>query len=127
MAGYLTPNSVWLADAAQVTATQVKSLPPRFDASRSVVEQFEATSTDGTKVPYFITHPKGMKLDGSNPTILTAYGGFEVSITPRYDAERGQAVDRAGRRVRGGEHPRRRRVRPGLARSRTQDEAAGHL
>ena len=90
VAGYLTPSSVWLADAAQASAAQVKTLPPRFDASRSVVEQFEATSKDGTKVPYFITHPKGMKLDGSNPTILSAYGGFEVTVTPYYDVNVGK-------------------------------------
>ena len=90
VAGYLTPSSVWLADASRVTAAQVKTLAPRFDASRSVVEQFEAASKDGTKVPYFIVHPKGMKLDGSNPTILTAYGGFEVSVTPHYDANAGK-------------------------------------
>ena len=88
--GYLTPTSVWLADAANATATTVKSLPPRFDASGLVVEQFEAASKDGTKVPYFIAHAKGMKLDGSNPTVLTAYGGFEISITPRYDAAAGK-------------------------------------
>jgi len=90
VAGYLTPSSVWLADASHATATQVKALAPRFDASRSVVEQFEATSKDGTKVPYFITHAIGMKLDGSNPTILTAYGGFEISSTPHYDANAGK-------------------------------------
>lgn len=55
-----------------------------------MVEQFEATSKDGTKVPYFITHPKGMKLDGSNPTILSAYGGFEVTVTPYYDVNVGK-------------------------------------
>ncbi len=88
--GYLTPSSVWLADAATASTTQIKTLAPRFDASRSVVEQFEATSKDGTKIPYFITHPKGMKLDGSNPTILTAYGGFELSLTPYYDANAGK-------------------------------------
>jgi len=88
--GYLTPSSVWLADAARATAVQVKTLAPRFDASRSEVEQFEATSKDGTKIPYFIVHPKGMALDGSNPTILYAYGGFEASLTPGYDAEVGK-------------------------------------
>ena len=90
VAGYLTPSSVWLAEASHATATQVKALAPRFDASRSVVEQFEATSKDGTRVPYFIVHPKGMKFDGSNPAILTAYGGFEVSSTPRYDSNAGK-------------------------------------
>lgn len=88
--GYLTPSSVWLADAARATAVQVKALPPRFDASRSEVQQLEATSKDGTKVPYFVVHPKGMTRDGSNPTILYAYGGFEASLTPRYDAEVGK-------------------------------------
>lgn len=90
VAGFLTPSSIWLADASKATVTQLKSLPAQFDASGSVVEQYEATSKDGTKVPYFIAHPKGMKLDGLNPTILTAYGGFEVSSTPRYDANAGK-------------------------------------
>jgi prolyl oligopeptidase len=84
LTGFLTPSSVWLADASRGTAKQVKTLPAKFDASRSVVEQLEATSTDGTKIPYFVVHPKGMKRDGANPTILYAYGGFEVSITPQY-------------------------------------------
>ena len=88
--GYLTPSSVWLADAVHATAVSVKTIAPQFDASRSDVEQLEATSKDGTKVPYFIMHPKGMKLDGNNPTILYAYGGFEVSLTPGYDANAGK-------------------------------------
>lgn len=88
--GYLTPSSVWLANAASVTATQIKALPARFDASRSVVEQLEATSKDGTKVPYFVVHPKGMVRDGSNPTILYAYGGFEASMTPSYNEDAGK-------------------------------------
>ena len=95
--GYLTPSSIWLADASRGQPTQVKALPARFDASHSVVEQFEATSPDGTKIPYFITHARAMKLDGTNPTILMAYGGFEVSLTPYYDAEAGKLwVERGG-------------------------------
>ncbi len=88
--GYLTPSSVWLADAVRATAVPVKTEKPRFDASRSAVEQFEATSKDGTRVPYFVVHPKGMSLDGANPTILYAYGGFEISLTPRYNAAVGK-------------------------------------
>ena len=65
--------------------TLVKQLPPQFDASTEVVEQLQATSKDGTKVPYFAVHRQGMKLDGTNPTLLYAYGGFEVPQTPRYD------------------------------------------
>ncbi len=88
--GYLTPSSVWLADAARATAAPVKTLAPRFDASQSVVEQLEATSKDGTRVLYFIVHPKAMARDGANPTILYAYGGFEASMTPFYNADVGK-------------------------------------
>jgi prolyl oligopeptidase len=88
--GFLTPSSIWLADAARGTASQLKTLAPRFDASQSVVEQMEATSKDGTKIPYFIVHPKSMARDGSNPTILYAYGGFNAAMTPRYDPDVGK-------------------------------------
>ena len=60
-------------------------------------EQFEAVSSDGTKVPYFVVHPKGMKLDGSNPTILNAYGGFGISETPFYSGNIGKLwLERGG-------------------------------
>ncbi|MFN8668873.1 MAG: prolyl oligopeptidase family serine peptidase, partial [Gemmatimonadaceae bacterium] len=88
--GYLTPSSIWLGNASKTTAQTLKSLPARFDASKSVVEQREATSKDGTKIPYFMVHPKGMTLDGSNPTILYAYGGFEASLTPAYNEDAGK-------------------------------------
>jgi prolyl oligopeptidase len=82
--GFLTPSSVWLADARSGAVAKVKSRRAQFDASRDTVEQLEAASTDGTKIPYFVVHPKGMKLDGANPTMLTAYGGFEISSLPNY-------------------------------------------
>ncbi|MGH6970860.1 MAG: prolyl oligopeptidase family serine peptidase, partial [Caulobacteraceae bacterium] len=82
--GFLSPTRLWRADAASGEASEAKSLPARFDASSEAVEQFEAVSKDGTRIPYFVVHPKGMKLDGSNPAILYAYGGFQVSMTPNY-------------------------------------------
>jgi len=88
--GFLTPPSLYLGDAATGSIKMVKSEPPRFDASNDVVEQMHATSKDGTRVPYFVVHPKGMKLDGSNPTLLNAYGGFEISMTPSYSANIGK-------------------------------------
>jgi prolyl oligopeptidase len=88
--GFLTPPSLYLGDAAKGTVRMVKTEPPRFDASNEVVEQMHAVSRDGTKVPYFVVHPKGMKLDGSNPTLLNAYGGFEISETPSYSANIGK-------------------------------------
>src|SRR5206468_12430778 len=59
---FLAPTTLWQADAARGAPKDVKALPARFDASKDEVEQFEATSTDGTKIPYFVVHPKGMKL-----------------------------------------------------------------
>jgi len=88
--GFLQPSSLWLLDTNGNTPEEIKTLPPKFDASRDVVEQFEATSKDGTKVPYFVVHPAGMKLDGNNPTILYAYGGFQVSMTPTYSGTNGK-------------------------------------
>jgi prolyl oligopeptidase len=95
--GFLTPSTVSLLDTHTDALSVVKALPAKFDASKDQVEQFEATSKDGTKVPYFIVHPKSLKLDGSNPTILYAYGGFQVSETPGYSANVGKLwLERGG-------------------------------
>jgi prolyl oligopeptidase len=95
--GYLEPTTLWLADASTGALTRAKSSPPRFDATGLVVDQYEATSNDGTKVPYFIVHRKDMKLDGSNPTLLYAYGGFQSSQTPGYSGNVGKLwLERGG-------------------------------
>lgn len=95
--GFLTPTRLWLADLATGTLATVKTLPARFDASHHIVEQFEATSTDGTRVPYFVIRPIAMKRDGSTPTILYAYGGFLASETPYYSPETGKLwLERGG-------------------------------
>ncbi|MET0370529.1 MAG: prolyl oligopeptidase family serine peptidase [Sphingobium sp.] len=88
--GFLTPSTLWSLDAAQPAPVQVKAMPARFDATNLVVEQYEATSSDGVKIPYFIVHRKGLPLDGTTPTIMTAYGGFEVSNTPFYSGITGK-------------------------------------
>ncbi|MEN1960587.1 prolyl oligopeptidase family serine peptidase [Luteimonas sp. MJ246] len=83
---YLTPTTLMLASAAPGAAAPevLKTQPAFFDASRHVVEQHFATSKDGTRVPYFLVRPKDAKADGSNPTLLYGYGGFEISLTPGY-------------------------------------------
>jgi prolyl oligopeptidase len=97
VSGYLAPTTLWLADANALKAEAIKALPPRFDASTHVVEQFEATSKDGTRVPYFVVHPKTLKHDGSAPTLLYAYGGFQVSMTPAYSGTMGKLwLERGG-------------------------------
>ncbi|RVU86571.1 S9 family peptidase [Leucothrix sargassi] len=88
--GFLSPSTLWLYDTATEGMIKAKSLPAWFDASTMVVEQFEAASTDGTLVPYFVVRGKDCKLDGKNPTLLYGYGGFEISLTPSYSAIRGK-------------------------------------
>jgi prolyl oligopeptidase len=97
VASFLDPPSLWLADAAAGSARRVKSTPARFDASRATVEQFWATSKDGTRIPYFVVRPKDAPLDGANPTLLFGYGGFQVSKPPAYWPEMGKLwLERGG-------------------------------
>lgn len=85
--GFLDPMTLSLArlgeDGAQVE--RLKSAPQRFDASRLTVTQEWATSQDGTRVPYWQVGPSHLPMDGTTPTVLHGYGGFENALTPAYD------------------------------------------
>jgi prolyl oligopeptidase len=97
VAGYLNPSSLYLADAATGASDLTKSLPAKFDATGMVVEQFEARSADGTMIPYFVVHKGDMPMDGSNPTLLYGYGGYQVSLLPGYSATVGKLwLERGG-------------------------------
>jgi prolyl oligopeptidase len=87
---YLTPNSLWLYDGANGALERIKTTPARFDASNHVVEQLEAVSRDGTRVPYFVIRPRTIPMDGSTPTLLYGYGGFQVSQVPTYSGTMGR-------------------------------------
>jgi prolyl oligopeptidase len=87
---FLSPSTLWTYDTGSAKKGKAKALPDWFDASAMVAEQFFATSKDGTKVPYFVVRSKATKLDGTNPTLLYGYGGFEVSLNPSYSATRGK-------------------------------------
>jgi prolyl oligopeptidase len=92
---FLTPSSLFLAEGSKVR--KVRSTPAFFDAEGMRVEQFEATSKDGTKIPYFLVTPKGFAADGTAPTLLYGYGGFEVPELPRYSATVGASwLERGG-------------------------------
>ncbi|AQR60537.1 S9 family peptidase [Brevundimonas sp. LM2] len=88
--GFLTPPTLSLLEAEATDLVALKAGPALFDASTHVVEQFEATSTDGTKIPYFVTRPRDLAMDGSAPTILFGYGGFQVAFPPAYKPEMGK-------------------------------------
>jgi prolyl oligopeptidase len=97
LTGFLTPSSLHLGDAATGSLKEAKTLPAQFDASADVVEQLTAVSKDGTKVPYFVVRRKDLHYDGSNPTLLSAYGGFQISETPSYNAPLGKLwLERGG-------------------------------
>jgi len=87
---YLTPNSLWFWDGATGALERIKTTPARFDASHHVVEQLEAVSRDGTRIPYFLIRPQNMRRDGSTPTLLYGYGGFQVSQVPAYSGVMGR-------------------------------------
>ncbi len=88
---FLTPDSLYLATTANDERTLLKARGALFDSSGMRAEQRLATSKDGTRVPYFVVWPRGAKADGTNPTLLYGYGGFEVSLQPWYSGGFGRA------------------------------------
>ncbi|BBN82074.1 prolyl oligopeptidase [Pseudoalteromonas sp. A25] len=83
---FLSPSSLYLVNGASLEFTKLKGNKSHFDANKYVAKQKFTTSKDGTQIPYFIVHKKDLKLNGKNPTLLYAYGGFELSMQPFYSA-----------------------------------------
>jgi prolyl oligopeptidase len=81
---FLASTTLSLGTAGEGPAQPLKQLPVFFDAKDLSVSQHEATSQDGTRIPYFEVGPKNLVLDGSNPTLLSGYGGFEIPSLPAY-------------------------------------------
>src|SRR6266511_835269 len=92
----LYPTTVFQFDAANGKSTAFEPPKSTFDASLYEMERVFATSKDGTRVPVFITHKKGITKDGSNPTMLYGYGGFDISETPRFRPEIPAFLERGG-------------------------------
>ena len=93
---FIQPTTLYLA-GENGKVSEVRRLPAMFDAKGLTVEQMEATSKDGTKIPFFVVHREGLARDGNNPTLLYAYGGFEVSYTSAYNATVGASwLERGG-------------------------------
>jgi prolyl oligopeptidase len=94
---FLTPDTLFVADDGGRTNKALRSLPDFFDTEGMSVEQHFATSKDGTRVPYFVVLPAEFEADGTTPTLLYGYGGFEVSLTPNYSATVGHSwLERGG-------------------------------
>ncbi|HET7293716.1 MAG TPA: prolyl oligopeptidase family serine peptidase [Vicinamibacteria bacterium] len=93
---FLTPPSLHLVTTGG-PPSKAKSMPAFFDSRGLQVAQHEATSRDGTRIPYFVVAPAGFVADGSAPTLLYGYGGFEVAEVPAYSPIAGSAwLERGG-------------------------------
>jgi prolyl oligopeptidase len=80
----INPSEIWRYDVATGATSLFKRPQTAFDAAQFETRREFVTSKDGTRLPIFIAHRKGLKLDGNNPTLLYGYGGFNASQTPSY-------------------------------------------
>jgi prolyl oligopeptidase len=90
------PNTIFKFDLNTKKSTAWKTPKVDFNPEDYETKQVFYPSKDGTKIPMFITHKKGLKLDGSNPTLLYGYGGFNISILPSFSVERVPFIENGG-------------------------------
>ena len=93
---FLYPPTIFEYDVATGKSSEYYKPSIDFDPSQYVEKQEWFTSKDGTKVPVFVVHKKGLKMDGQNPTLLYAYGGFNVSLTPSFSTSRIVLLENGG-------------------------------
>nr|WP_152553476.1 prolyl oligopeptidase family serine peptidase [Erythrobacter longus] len=98
---FLNPTTLYYTDGS-ADPQPLKTSPSYFDAAGMEVEQHEATSADGTKIPYFIVKPEGMEMNGETAVLMTGYGGFQVPRLPGYLGSTGKMwLERGGAYVLG--------------------------
>ncbi|MCO4292785.1 prolyl oligopeptidase family serine peptidase [Solitalea sp. MAHUQ-68] len=85
---FTNPGTIYRYEIGSGKSTVFRKTEINFNTADYETKQVFYTSKDGTKVPMFIVHKKGLKLDGSNPTYLYAYGGFNISLTPSFSVSR---------------------------------------
>ena len=94
---FLTPSKLFEADATSDHHRPLRAEPSYFDASGMEMAQHEAISADGTRIPYFVVKPADFEDGKAHPTLLSAYGGFQVSRTPSYSGVLGSSwLERGG-------------------------------
>lgn len=82
------PPTIYRYDMKSGKSTLFREAKVKFDSTQFEVKEVFYPSKDGTKIPMFLTYKKGLKLDGSNPTLLYGYGGFNIATTPGFSASR---------------------------------------
>lgn len=93
---YTQPSTIYRLDTETMQSEVFRESEVNFDASEYVTKQEWYTSKDGTQVPMFITHKKGLVLDGTNPTLLYGYGGFNISMLPSFQLTRLPLLESGG-------------------------------
>ncbi len=94
--GYATPATIYRYDVKTGESKLLRQAKVKFDPSLYETKQIFYPSKDGTKIPMFITAKKGIKLDGSNPTLLYGYGGFNIPMTPAFSIPIATWIDMGG-------------------------------
>lgn len=93
---FTNPGEVYHYDLATGKSEQFRKTEVKFNPQDFETKQVFYTSKDGTKVPMFIMHKKGLQLDGNNPTLLYGYGGFNISLTPSFSISRIMFLENGG-------------------------------
>lgn len=93
---YVTPGSIYKYDVEKGTSELYRKPDIDFNPEDYESNQVFYSSKDGTKIPMIITHKKGLQMDGKNPTILYGYGGFNISITPRFSIANAVWMEQGG-------------------------------
>lgn len=93
---YITPGTIYSFEPKEGTSVVYQKPKVDFNSENYESKQIFYTSKDGTKVPMIITYKKGLQLDGKNPTILYAYGGFNISLTPSFSIANAVWLEQGG-------------------------------
>lgn len=93
---FTTPGAIYRYNIKQAKSEIYKKSGLKFNTENYETKQVFYPSKDGTKVPMFIVHKKGLKLDGNNPVYLYAYGGFQISLTPAFSLSRMLFLEKGG-------------------------------
>jgi prolyl oligopeptidase len=93
---YTRPNTIYKLDVEKLVSSIFKAPKVAFDSDAYETKQVWYLSKDNVKVPMFITHKKGLKLDGTNPTLLYGYGGFNISMQPGFSVSRCVFMEQGG-------------------------------
>ena len=93
---YKTPTTIYSFDVNTGVSDTYRKSGAKFDSDSYESKQVFYRSKDGTKIPMIITYKKGLELNGKNPTILYGYGGFNISLTPRFSITRAVWLEQGG-------------------------------